>query len=240
MSNAIALTGVTKHSTARSPLTTCRSRCRRAQSTASSVRTDPGKTTTLRMIMHILLPDRGEIEVLGTRDTGRRARPGQLPAGRARPLQEDDDPPAAPLLRAPEGRADRRDSIASIEEWMRAAWTCPACSIVRSRRSRRACRRKSSSSPPWCRARRCILDEPFSGLDPVNAAGAEGRGARNAAARHDRRLQHARHGHRRADVRSDLHDLPRAARCSTARSRASRTQYGADTVRVRTRRRPRR
>jgi ABC-2 type transport system ATP-binding protein len=28
-----------------------------------------GKTTTLRMIMHILLPDRGEIEVLGSRDT---------------------------------------------------------------------------------------------------------------------------------------------------------------------------
>src|SRR5918997_7057399 len=28
-----------------------------------------GKTTTLRMIMHILLPDEGQIEVLGSRDT---------------------------------------------------------------------------------------------------------------------------------------------------------------------------
>ena len=28
-----------------------------------------GKTTTLRMIMHILLPDDGDIEVLGSRDT---------------------------------------------------------------------------------------------------------------------------------------------------------------------------
>src|SRR2546423_12372407 len=28
-----------------------------------------GKTTTLRMIMHILLPDRGEVEVLGERGT---------------------------------------------------------------------------------------------------------------------------------------------------------------------------
>src|SRR5918997_1935177 len=28
-----------------------------------------GKTTTLRMIMHILLPDEGEVEVLGSRDT---------------------------------------------------------------------------------------------------------------------------------------------------------------------------
>ena len=31
-----------------------------------------GKTTTLRMIMHILLPDEGTIEVLGSRDTRRR------------------------------------------------------------------------------------------------------------------------------------------------------------------------
>ena len=31
-----------------------------------------GKTTTLRMIMRILLPDRGEIEVLGGHDTRRR------------------------------------------------------------------------------------------------------------------------------------------------------------------------
>src|SRR6478672_13413759 len=29
-----------------------------------------GKTTTLRMIMHILLPDQGSIEVLGSADTG--------------------------------------------------------------------------------------------------------------------------------------------------------------------------
>src|SRR5687767_77717 len=28
-----------------------------------------GKTTTLRMIMHILLPDSGQIDVLGSRDT---------------------------------------------------------------------------------------------------------------------------------------------------------------------------
>src|SRR5687768_14715732 len=28
-----------------------------------------GKTTTLRMIMHIILPDEGEVEVLGSRDT---------------------------------------------------------------------------------------------------------------------------------------------------------------------------
>src|SRR5690349_23665252 len=42
-----------------------------------------GKTTTLRMIMHILLPDRGEIEVLGSRDTAAaRDRVGYLPEER--------------------------------------------------------------------------------------------------------------------------------------------------------------
>jgi ABC-2 type transport system ATP-binding protein len=39
-----------------------------------------GKTTTLRMIMHILLPDRGAIEVLGSRDTAAaRDKVGYLP-----------------------------------------------------------------------------------------------------------------------------------------------------------------
>src|SRR6476661_9517535 len=42
-----------------------------------------GKTTTLRMIMHILLPDQGEIEVLGSRDTAAaRDRVGYLPEER--------------------------------------------------------------------------------------------------------------------------------------------------------------
>src|SRR5215468_10222888 len=42
-----------------------------------------GKTTTIRMIMNILLPDRGEIEVLGERSTrAARDRVGYLPEER--------------------------------------------------------------------------------------------------------------------------------------------------------------
>src|SRR3979409_731155 len=42
-----------------------------------------GKTTTLRMIMHILLPDEGAIEVLGSTDTaGARDRISYLPEER--------------------------------------------------------------------------------------------------------------------------------------------------------------
>src|SRR5215468_8765942 len=43
-----------------------------------------GKTTTIRMIMNILLPDRGEIEVLGERSTrAARDRIGYLPEERS-------------------------------------------------------------------------------------------------------------------------------------------------------------
>src|SRR5262249_38803457 len=43
-----------------------------------------GKTTTIRMIMNILLPDRGEIEVLGERSTrAARDRVGYLPEERS-------------------------------------------------------------------------------------------------------------------------------------------------------------
>src|ERR671914_1431219 len=42
-----------------------------------------GKTTTLRMIVHILLPDEGTIEVLGSRDTAAaRDQVGYLPEER--------------------------------------------------------------------------------------------------------------------------------------------------------------
>ena len=52
-----------------------------------------------------------------------------------------------------------------------------------------------------------ILDEPFSGPRPGQRRGAQGRRPRDAAPRHDRRLQHPRHGDRREDVRPHLHDL---------------------------------
>ena len=56
--------------------------------------------------------------MLGSRDTRGRARQRQLSARGARPLQEDDDSPAAPLLR-PAERAHRCRSIdAAIDEWM--------------------------------------------------------------------------------------------------------------------------
>ena len=63
-----------------------------------------GKTTTLRMIMRIFHPDRGgRIRVLGGDHVGRRQRPRRLPARGTRPVQADEGPRRAPLLRRAEG-----------------------------------------------------------------------------------------------------------------------------------------
>src|SRR4029079_1675137 len=83
MSSAIALANVTKHFNG-----TCAVDDLSLAVPAGSIYgfigpNGSGKTTTLRMIMHILLPDRGEIEVLGSRDTAAaRDRVGYLPEER--------------------------------------------------------------------------------------------------------------------------------------------------------------
>ena len=63
-----------------------------------------GKTTTLRMIMNILLPDRGEIHVLGrSGSAAARDDVGYLPEERG-PVPQDERRPAAPVLRRAQGR----------------------------------------------------------------------------------------------------------------------------------------
>ena len=127
-----------------------------------------GKTTTLRMIMHILLPDEGEIEVLGSRDTAAaRDRVSYLPEERGlykkmtvrrllryyarlkgRAIPETDRAIADWLGRVGlAGVLDRQ--IATLSKGMAQKIQFVAAVV---------------SSPSLL-----ILDEPFSGLDPVNA-----------------------------------------------------------------------
>ena len=73
------------------------------------------------------------------------------------------------LLRRAEGRPAVPTSSAK-QTGGSSALGLPAWPTRRSRRSRRACRRRCSSSPAVvARPELVILDEPFSGLDPVNA-----------------------------------------------------------------------
>lgn len=127
-----------------------------------------GKTTTLRMIMHILLPDSGSIEVLGSADTaGARDRVSYLPEERGLYKKM----PVRRLLRY-YGRLKGR-TIAQldpvIDEWMARlgmdGWDNRTIEALSKGMSQKVQFVAAVISQPDL----LILDEPFSGLDPVNA-----------------------------------------------------------------------
>ena len=113
-----------------------------------------GKTTTIRMILHILLPDSGRIEVFGDGRTDlARDKIGYLPEERGLYKKMK----VQRLLRY-YGRLKGKplsDIDKNINRWIdqmesaRRGWTSL------SRRSRRACRRKCSSSRPSSRSPTC-------------------------------------------------------------------------------------
>jgi ABC-2 type transport system ATP-binding protein len=127
-----------------------------------------GKTTTLRMIMHILLPDEGRIEVLGSTDTAAaRDRVSYLPEERGLYKRMT----VRRLLRY-YGRLKGR-TIAEldpvIDEWLArlglAAWADRKVEALSKGMSQKVQFIAAVISRPSL----LILDEPFSGLDPVNA-----------------------------------------------------------------------
>jgi ABC-2 type transport system ATP-binding protein len=127
-----------------------------------------GKTTTLRMIMHILLPDEGRIEVLGSSDTAAaRDRVSYLPEERGLYKRMS----VRRLLRY-YGRLKGR-SLAEldpqIDEWLSrlgiAEWADRKIEAL----SKGMSQKVQFISAVVSRPSLLILDEPFSGLDPVNA-----------------------------------------------------------------------
>jgi len=127
-----------------------------------------GKTTTIRMIMHILLPDSGRIQVLGRDDT-RAARDdiGFLPEERGlyKKMQ------VRQLLRyygELKGK-DRKVLDPAIDEWLArlglTGWADKKIDTL----SKGMAQKVQFISAVVARPRLVILDEPFSGLDPVNA-----------------------------------------------------------------------
>jgi len=127
-----------------------------------------GKTTTLRMIMHILLPDQGEIEVLGESDTwSARDRVSYLPEERGLYKRMS----VRRLLRyygtlkgARQPELDR-----SIDQWLErlglADWIDKRIEAL----SKGMAQKVQFIAAVLNQPDLLILDEPFTGLDPVNA-----------------------------------------------------------------------
>ncbi|MET0293649.1 MAG: ATP-binding cassette domain-containing protein [Phenylobacterium sp.] len=131
-----------------------------------------GKTTTLRMVLDILRPTSGRIEVLGGRP-GRKVAPsiGFLPEERGlyrkmTPLQTVTYFGRLKGMAAGEARASASDLI---ERFGLDAWASQSIDKL----SKGMAQKVQLAAALVNRPRLLILDEPFSGLDPVNQAGLE-------------------------------------------------------------------
>jgi ABC-2 type transport system ATP-binding protein len=191
-----------------------------------------GKTTTLRMIMHILLPDEGVIEVLGSRDTAAaRDRVGYLPEERGLYKKMT----IRRLLRYyARLKGETTPTIdTAIEDWMLRMELPGLLDRQIETLSKGMSQKVQFIAAVVSNPSLLILDEPFSGLDPVNAQVLK-----------DAVLEMRRRG---ATVVFSTHDMSTAEKmCDRIfmifRGRkvldgsleSIQDQYGADTVRVRT------
>jgi ABC-2 type transport system ATP-binding protein len=168
MSNAIALANVTKHFNGTCAVDDLSLSVPHGSIYGFIGPNGSGKTTTLRMIMHILLPDRGAIEVLGSRDTAAaRDRVGYLPEERGLYKKMT----IRRLLRY-YGRlkgAATKDIDAAMEHWMRRMELPGLLDRQIETLSKGMSQKIQFVAAVVANPSLLILDEPFSGLDPVNA-----------------------------------------------------------------------
>jgi ABC-2 type transport system ATP-binding protein len=124
-----------------------------------------GKTTTLRLVLRILLPDRGTVAVLG-RSSGRAAddRVGYLPEERGlyRKMRVRE------VLRFHASLKGRRDGAAEVDGWLErlglGAWGGARVEAL----SKGMAQKVQFIAAVVHRPELLVLDEPFTGLDPVN------------------------------------------------------------------------
>jgi len=125
-----------------------------------------GKTTTLRMIMRIFHPDRGRIEVLGERNLGAaNDRVGYLPEERGlyKQMKVKD---VLKFYAELKGMKSPRDEIARwLEAMGLSAWADKKITAL----SKGMAQKVQFIATVVARPSLVLLDEPFSGLDPINA-----------------------------------------------------------------------
>jgi len=125
-----------------------------------------GKTTTLRMIMHIFHPDCGEIEVLGKRrEEADTDQVGYLPEERGlyRRMKVKD------VLRFYGELKNGRNTASEVRAWLQkmelSGWADKKVEAL----SKGMSQKVQFIAAVVAKPKLLILDEPFSGLDPVNA-----------------------------------------------------------------------
>ncbi len=124
-----------------------------------------GKTTTLRMIMRILHPDRGEIDVLGERQHDAATdRVGYLPEERGLYKQMK----VRDVLTYYAQLKGMRNCKAAIDSWLTqldlSSWADKQVQAL----SKGMAQKVQFIAAVVTRPELVLLDEPFSGLDPVN------------------------------------------------------------------------
>lgn len=126
-----------------------------------------GKTTTLRMILHILLPDSGTVEVLGRRETRAASdRVGYLPEERGlyKKMKVVDLLVYYGALKGLSRAAARRAGREWLEKLGLGAWGERKVEQL----SKGMAQKVQFVATVLHAPELLILDEPFSGLDPVN------------------------------------------------------------------------
>jgi ABC-2 type transport system ATP-binding protein len=125
-----------------------------------------GKTTTLRMIMRIIHPDRGSVRVLGDSSSSAASdEVGYLPEERGLYKQMR----VGELLRFYAEIKNRRVSREEIEQWMARMGLEGWIDKKVEQLSKGMSQKVQFIATVISRPRLVLLDEPFSGLDPVNA-----------------------------------------------------------------------
>jgi ABC-2 type transport system ATP-binding protein len=124
-----------------------------------------GKTTTLRMIMRILHPDAGTITVLGEQSLGAaNDRVGYLPEERGLYKQMK----VRDILRFYAELKGMRDSKSAITSWLERMTLSDWADKKVEALSKGMAQKVQFIATVIARPELVLLDEPFSGLDPVN------------------------------------------------------------------------